>query len=163
MQTIPISAIDDAWAEIMEAEETGSPELIDEFASEQPFIMTYLVSVEEEIEKLDDRGSIILYGMWAWLSFKYNGRSGTIVTAATIENARNANVKEMEELSAAGTTAHSKASIDLTHSYRQMPLLSAILTNVSEGAVESMHHLDDINGLILLEMKTVIDALEATP
>ena len=147
----------------MEAEEEGSGELVEEFAREQPFLMTFLVTAEEEIEKMDDRGFLILYGMWAWLAFKYNGRSGTIVPASVIENARNANVREMETFNAAGDDAVDLAGRKLTKTYRQAPLLGAILNNVAEGEMESDHRQDDITGMLILEMKTVIDALDATP
>ena len=147
----------------MEAEESGSGDLVEEFAREQPFLMTFLVTAEEEIEKMDDRGFLILYGMWAWLAFKYNGRTGTIVPASAIEAARNANIHEMETLHGVGDNAVDRAGRKLTKSYRQAPLLGAILNNVAEGEMESEHRQDDITGLLLVEIKTVIDALDATP
>ncbi len=172
MQTIPITAIDDAWEELNEAEDQdhdddgdpqGEPAIVAEFAEEQPHVLAFLVAGEETIEKMDDRGILIFYGMWAWLSFKYNGRSETLVTEQSLHTAFERNMQEMKKLEAdVGNVSH-KSMRAMTANYPQMPLLGAIIQNLAEGDVETEGREDDLSGMILIYAKSVVDAFHATP
>ena len=147
MNTVPLSAIDDAWHELYDSTEERAGELMDAFAKEQPELAAYLSGAEEEINTLDDRGFLMLYGVWAWLAFKLNGRDDTMVTATSIDAAANRNHEDMSRLGNASQSLIMDASRGFRKEFRQMPMLGAIVNDVAEGQMESQHRNDDITGI----------------
>jgi hypothetical protein len=66
LTTVPLSAIEDAWHDLYDTGEERAQELLEEFVREQPDLAAYLACAEEEINTLDDRGFLMLYGVWIW-------------------------------------------------------------------------------------------------
>ena len=161
MNTVPLSAIEDAWHELYDTTEERAHELMDGFVREQPELANYLSEAEQEIDKLDDRGFLMLYGVWAWLAFKLNGRDSTMVTAGAIEAASNRNHSDMMRMGEAKQSLIMDASRDFSKAFGQLPMLGAIINDVMEGKMEGESRQDDITGMIVVCVKTVIDCLDA--
>lgn len=161
MNTVPLSAIEDAWHELYDTTEERAQELLSAFAKEQPELANYLAEAEAEISKLDDRGFLMLYGVWIWLAFKLNGRDTTMVTATMIEAAANRNHSDMMRMENAKQSLIMDASQDFRKDFRQMPMLGAVVNDLAEGLMEGDFRNDDITGMIILCAKTVIDCLDA--
>ncbi|HWB05533.1 MAG TPA: hypothetical protein VG796_21120 [Verrucomicrobiales bacterium] len=161
MNTVPLSAIEDAWCELYDTTEERAHELMDAFVREQPELANYLTEAEGEIEILDDRGFLMLYGVWTWLAFKLNGRDDTMVTATAIEAAANRNHSDMMRMGEAKQSLIMDAARDFSKPFRQMPMLGAIINDIMEGRMESESRQDDITGMIVVCAKTVIDCLDA--
>lgn len=161
LTTVPLSAIEDAWHEIYDTTEERAGELMDEFVREQPDLAAYLASAEEEINTLTDRGYLMLYGVWAWLACKLNGRDTTRITATAIEAAATRNHADMMRLQEDRTRQVMDASAAFRKDFRQLPLLGAIINDAMEGDMEGESRRDDITGMTVLCAKTVIDCLEA--
>ena len=123
MNTVSLSAIEDAWHEIYDTTEERAGELMDAFAKEQPELAVYLSEAESEISKLDDRGFLMLYGVWAWLAFKMNGRDSTMVTATAIEAASNRNHADMARMEQGKQRLIMDVSADFRNEFRQLPML----------------------------------------
>lgn len=161
LTTVPLSAIEDAWHEIYDTTEERAGELMEEFAREQPDLVAYLASAEEEINTLTDRGFLMLYGVWAWLACKLNGRDTNRVTATAIEAAATRNHTDMMRLQEDRTRQVMDASAVFRQEFRQLPLLGAIINDAMEGDMEGESRQDDITGMTVLCAKTVIDCLDA--
>ena len=161
MNTVSLSAIEDAWHEIYDTTEERAGELMDAFAKEQPELAHYLSEAESEISKLDDRGFLMLYGVWAWYAFKLNGRDSTMVTATAIEAASNRNHEDMMRMEQAKQALVMDVSADFRKEFHQLPMLGAIINDVMEGKMEGESFNDDITGMIVLCAKTLIDCLDA--
>jgi hypothetical protein len=161
MNTVPLSAIEDAWNELYNTTEERAHEILDSFMKEQPELALYLSEAEQEIDKLDDRGFLTLYGAWTWLAFKLNGRDSTMVTAGAIEAASNRNHSDVSRMESAKQSLIMDASRDFSAPFRQMPMLGAIINDIMEGQMESQSRQDDITGMIVVCAKTVIDCLDA--
>jgi hypothetical protein len=161
MNTVPLSAIEDAWHEIYDTSEESASELLDAFAREQPELADYLTEAEQEISQIDDRGFLLLYGVWIWRAFKLNGRGGAMVSAGSIVAAADRNRADMERMQRAESGLIMDASADFRKDFRQLPLLGAIINDIMEGRMESESRSDDVTGMIVLCAKTVIDCLDA--
>jgi hypothetical protein len=161
MDTVPLSAIEDAWHELYNTTEERAHELLDAFVKEQPELAHYLTEAEQEISKLDDRGFLLLYGVWIWFAFKLNGRDSTMVTATAVEAASNRNHTDMMRMGEAKQSLILDAAADMRREFRQLPLLGAIINDIMEGQMEGDSRSDDITGMLVLCAKTVIDCLDA--
>ncbi|HEX2748051.1 MAG TPA: hypothetical protein VHM91_08640 [Verrucomicrobiales bacterium] len=161
MNTVPLSAIEDAWNEIYNTTEERAHEILTSFMKEQPELTLYLSEAEQEIDKLDDRGFLTLYGAWAWLAFKLNGRDSTMVTATAVEAASERNHSDMMRMGEAKQSLIMDAAKDFSKDFRQLPMLGAIINDLMEGQMEGESRQDDITGMIVVCAKTVIDCLDA--
>ena len=161
MNTLPLSAIEDAWHELYDTSEERAGELLDAFVKAQPELAHYLSEAESEIDTLSDRGFLMLYGVWAWLAFNMNGRDSSMVTATAIEAAANRNHADMMRMEQAKQSLVMDVSADFRKDFRQLPMLGAIINDVMEGKMEGDSLSDDVTGMIVLCAKTVIDCLDA--
>ena len=162
LTTVPLSAIEDAWHELYDTTEERAQELFSEFVREQPDAAAYLACAEEEINVLDDRGFLMLYGVWAWLACKLNGHDGTRITATALAAAAERNHADMMRMQEDRSRQVMDASAQFRADFRQLPLLGAILHDVMEGQMESQSRQDDITGMIVLCVKSLLDCLDGT-
>ncbi len=161
MNTVPLSAIEDSWNELYNTTEERAQEIMESFLKEQPELVLYLTEAEQEIDKLDDRGFLTLYGAWIWLAFKLNGRDSTMVTATAVEAASHRNHNDMMRLGETKSSLIMDASREFSAPFRQKAMLGAIVNDILEGQMESESRQDDVTGMLVLCAKTVIDCLDA--
>lgn len=160
MITVSHASVQDAWNDLYNSSEEHAQLLVEEFAREQPYLCAFVTEHEEMISALADRGFLLLYGVWAWRAFQMEGRDDSTVSRMAIEAAY-----ERNQDSAGGMGASNKELLDaaqeFTRSYRHFPLFGAIMNDIFEGQLDSEHMNDDISGMMLLVVKTVIDVLDA--
>lgn len=161
LTAVPLSAIEDAWHEIYDTTEERAGALLEAFYKEQPDLAAYLATAEEEISVMDDRGFLMLYGVWIWYAFKLNGRDSTRVTVSAVEAAADRNFADAMRLQEEQTKLVMDASRDFRREFRQQAMLGAIVNDIMEGNMEGESRQDDITGMMVLCVKTVIDCLDA--
>jgi hypothetical protein len=160
MGPLPLSAVNDAWHDVYDTDEAAVQAKLDTFAREQPVLLQYVLTCEEDIEKLDDRGFLTLYALWIWLAFKKNGRDASPVSESTINGAfeTNMSIKEVLDHDTSGSVMDAADGFALH--YKHQAMLGAIAHDVHAGELESGRTTDDITGMILLTARTIIDALD---
>ena len=160
MPTVPPSAVTDAWNELNLEEDERLAAHVAGFRLEQPVLAGFLQAAEEAIAERDDRGVVFFYGLWAWLAFKKCGGATHEVTEERLEAAWEENERGVAELEAAGDRQWLHQARGLTRDYRQMALLGAMTESIMDpGLVNRVVH-DDLSGIILLHVKTAVDALD---
>ena len=161
MQTVSPSAVEDAWNELYNTTEAHAGDLVDEFVREQPHLAEILGAAEEQINAIDDRGFLLLYGVWAWLAFRKAGRSRHAVSSVVAEATLARNQRDASWLEGAADKPLLDAATSFTRDYRQWPLFSAMISDIMQGELEREESADDITGILLIHAKSVIDALDA--
>ena len=161
MAPLPLSAINDAWHEVYDSTEERAQKWLDKFAHEQPLLLEFVLSMEEDIEKMDDRGFLTLYAVWIWLTFKNNGRSVSSVSERTISAAFESAMHVKEALDHDKEKNVMDAAGGFSLGYKNLAMLGAIAHDVHAGEFESGRTTDDITGMILLVARALIDALDA--
>jgi len=66
MKTISGKIIDRTWKRINEAAEEEAQRLLDVMAKQQPFVVAYLLAVEETLMAEEERGRLMLIGLILW-------------------------------------------------------------------------------------------------
>lgn len=160
MPVVPPSAVTDAWNELNTEDDDRLTDHVALFRQEQPILAGYLQAAEEAISSRDDRGLIFFYGLWAWLAFKKCGGATHEITEERIDAAWDQNEREMEMLGAASQLQWMHGARAVTRDYRQMALLGAVTESVMDPGLTDRPHTDDLSGIILLHVKTAIDALD---
>ena len=160
MKTISGKTIDRTWKRINEATEEEAQRLMDAMAKQQPFIVAYLLAVEETLMGDQERGQLTLIGLILWEILSGETPGLRQITMDDLEAAEEANVKFLEELEAGSEMDHMSALQNLMTTYNQVALLNAIIESLMAGHEEEPELAGEHIGLALLHLKTVPDCLD---
>jgi len=160
MKTISGKTIGRTWKRINEATEEEAQCLMDAMAKQQPFIVAYLLAVEETLMGDQERGQLTLIGLILWEILSGETPRLRQITMGDLEAAEEANVKFLEELEAGSEMDHMSALQNLMTTYNQVALLNAIIESLMAGHEEEPELAGEHIGLALLHLKTVLDCLD---
>ncbi len=160
MKTISGKIIDRTWKRINEATEEEAQRLLDAMAKEQPFVVAYLLAIEETLMDDEDRGQLMLIGLILWEIISAGSPGLRQITMDDLEAAEEANVKFLEELEAGSEMDHMSALQNLMTTYNQITLLNAVIEGLMAGHEEEPELAGEHIGLALLHLKTVLDCLD---
>ena len=160
MKTISGKIIDRTWKRVNDATEEDAQRLLDEMAKQQPFLVAYLLAVEETLMGQEERGQLMLIGLILWEIIYAQNPQLRQITMDDLEAAEEANVKFLEELEAGSEMDHMSALQNLMTTYNQVALLNAIIESLMAGHEEEPELAGEHIGLALLHLKTVLDCLD---
>ena len=160
MKTISEKLIDRTWKRINESTEEDAQRLMDEMAKHQPFIVAYLLAVEETMMSGDQRGQLMLIGLILWKIFSIENSALRSVSKEDLEAAEEANIRFLEELEAGSEMDHMSALQNLMATYNQIEVLNAVIEALMAGHEDEPELAGEHIGLALLHLKTVVDTLD---
>ena len=160
MTTVPDKTIDRIWRRINEATPEHGQKQMEKLTAEQPFLLAYLLAIEETLLAEHERGDLLMLGLVIWQALSSPRSALRSVTQEEIESIGARNLKFLEELEAGSEMDYVNAMQQLTSTYNQMPLLGAVIESLMAGHEEEPEMAPDNLGLALLHLKTVIDCLD---
>jgi hypothetical protein len=160
MKTISGKTIDRTWKKVNETTEENAQQLMDDMAKHQPFVVAYLLAVEETMMGGEDRGQLMLIGLIVWKLFHAEKPDLRLVTKEDLEAAEEANIKFLEELEAGSEMDHMSALQNLMATYNQVEVLNAMIEALMAGNEDEPELVGEHIGLALLHLKTVVDCLD---
>lgn len=160
MNTISGKIIDRTWKRTNEATEEEGQRLLDVMAKQQPFVVAYLMAVEETLMGEEERGQLILIGLILWQIVSAEKPDLKPITMDDLEAAETANLKFLEELEAGSEMDHMAGLQNLMTNYNQVPLLSVVVEALMGGNEEEPELANENIGLALLHLKSVLDCLD---
>lgn len=161
MKTIPAKVIDRAWKRLNEGAPEDTERCIDDMAKAQPFVLAYLMAVEETLRKeAADRGGLLLLGVMFWQVLSAENPRMHPVSIEELERAEETNLKFVEELEAGSEMDYMNALTTLMATYHQAHLLTAGVEALMNGSEEEPELVRESIGLELLHLKTVLDCLD---
>ncbi len=160
MNTISGKIIDRTWKRVNDATEEEGHRLLDAMAKQQPFIVAYLMAVEETLIDEESRGQLMLIGLIVWEIVSSENKKLKQVTMEDLETSEAANIRFLEEMEAGSEMDHMSGLQNLMATYNQMPLLGAAIEALMADHAEEPELADENVGLKLLHLKTVLDCLD---
>jgi len=160
MKTISGKIIDRTWKRLNEASEEEAQRLLDAMAKQQPFVVAYLLAVEETLVGNSERGQIVLIGLILWEIVSAEKSSLRQITMDDLEAAEQTNIKFLEELEAGSEMDHLAGLQHLMATYNQVPLLSAVIESLMADDADEPEMAGENIGLLLLHLKAVLDCLD---
>ena len=161
MKTIAGKTIDRTWKRLQEATSEDTERLIDQMAKAQPFVLAYLMAVEETLRSEErERGELLLLGVMLWQVLSAEKPELRPITMEELELAESSNLKFIEELEAGSEMDYMNALTNLMTTYNQSPLLTAVIEALMQGNEEEPELARETVGLELLHLKTVLDCLD---
>ncbi len=160
MKTISGKIIDRTWKRINEATAEDAQRLLDQMVKQQPFLVAYLLAVEETLMGKDERGQLVLIGLILWKIVSKEHSNLRKVTMADLQAAETVNLKFLEEMEAGSEMDHMAGLQNLMETYNQVPLLSAVIESLMSDFEEEPDLASESVGLALLHLKAVLDCLD---
>ena len=160
MTTITDKTIERLWRRLNEAVPEDGQKVMGKMTAEQPFLIAYLLAIEETILAEHERGELLILGVFIWQSLSSVKSPLRQVTQEEIESVEARNLKFLEDLEAGSEMDYVNSMQQLTSTYNQMPLLGAVIESIMSGHEEEPDLAPDNLGLALLHLKTIIDCLD---
>ena len=160
MNTISGKIIDRTWKRTNEATEEEGQRLLDVMAKQQPFVVAYLMAVEETLMGEEERGQLILIGLILWQIVSTEKPDLRPITMDDLEAAETRNLKFLEEMEAGSEMDHMAGLQNLLATYNQVPLFTVVIEALMGGNEEEPELVGENIGLALLHLKSVLDCLD---
>ena len=160
MNTISGKIIDRTWKRINEASEEEGQRLLDVMVKQQPFVVAYVMAVEETLMGEEERGQLILIGLILWKILSEEKPDLRQITMDDLTTAETTNLKFLEEMEAGSEMDHMAGLQNLMATYNQVPLLSAVIEALMADSEEEPELASENIGLALLHLKSVLDCLD---
>jgi hypothetical protein len=160
MRTLSIEEVNRVWDQVSQASEKECRRMAQRMQKKQPFLMIYLLAMDENLAEEADRGRLMEVGSLIWATMDHYSPNLRLVTEEEIDRAETANVQHLKTLDEGSEIGCQEGMQKLVASYNQMPLLGTVLEALMEGNEEEPELLHEDVGLALLHLKTVIDCLD---
>lgn len=135
--------------------------LMDKMRDEQPNLLAYLLAVDHDILGQDERELLLYLGVVVWRIMSQGLRRTPRVTQKALDEAEARNLKMVEHLQKQSEAGFQEATKRMIDNYGQPEVLGFVIEALMEEPEEG-HSIDDAKtGILMLDLKTVIDCLDA--
>ena len=159
MKTIPVEIVNSRWQRISDADEEQAKVLAKAMQRDQPFLMVYLLAMDEQLFAEDEQGRLMEFGAFVY-GIMSEGQRLRKVKDRDIERAEANNLKMLQKLDEGSEMEFASATENLVSNYNQAPLLRAILEALMSEYTDAPDLAPESIGLALVYLKTVIDCLD---
>ncbi|MCX7766200.1 MAG: hypothetical protein N2246_05780 [Candidatus Sumerlaeia bacterium] len=142
--------------------------LVNRLAKEQPEILVYLLTVNEDMFSEAERQELVYLGLVVWQTMTQGIKSPVQITAEDIITAENANYDFIASMFQGSPDGYMLAIDNLFKNYSQPALLNFIVEALMEEnelseedeEMEISPIREEVKGYMLVSLKTIIDCLD---
>jgi len=160
MEPISAEAVEKTWKRVASLSPRVAPKLIQRMTKEQPVILAYLLAVDHDIFNDDERQLLLYVGVVIWQIMSQGVQPLTMVSEAVLDAAERNNVKMAEYLQGETEEGFLQATRMMISSYNQPEVLKYVVEAIMEEPEEGCVIRDENRGIMLLDLKTVIDCFD---
>jgi len=160
MDMIPATIVERTWKRIGTLSPRSVPKLIQQMAKEQPIILAYLMAVDDDIFNQDERELLLYLGVVIWQIMSQGAQPLPEVTERILDDAEAKNVKMAEYLQGETEGGFEETTRTIISNYRQPEVLRHVVEALMEEPEEGCAIPDENTGIMLLDLKTVIDCFD---
>ena len=104
MKEVPARVVEKVWGKMEKMSRSASAKMMEQMGKEQPMLLGYLGSVDEESLNEGERGILVYLGLFIWQAMKQTGGYLPRVSEDAMVQAEAATVKQFENLATQGET-----------------------------------------------------------
>jgi hypothetical protein len=159
MRTIPLETVEERWREVLRTRPENLQPLVEDFASRQPWLLSYLLTVGGKDLNEAARSALFLYGYIIWRIMGQENPhlkqiDDDLIVAVDEENAR-----FMDRIGVLEETEFFRVVEEILKQHPQQPLLRVTIEALIEEASAGDFN-DFMAGLIFVYLKNVIDCIQ---
>ena len=160
MEPISAEAVEKTWKRVASLSLRGAPKLIQRMTKEQPVVLAYLLAVDHDTFNDDERQLLLYVGVVVWQIMSQGVQPLTMVSEAVLDAAERNNVKMAEYLQGETEEGLLQATRVMISNYNQPEVLKYVVEAIMEEPEEGCVIRDENRGIMLLDLKTVIDCFD---
>jgi hypothetical protein len=160
MNKISAEIVERTWKEMSTMSPLNYPKLITKFSKEQPFILTYLMAVEDERFNEDERELLLYLGTVIWRMMSKGNNPSPEVNENMIGEAEQKNIRMLEYLEGEIEADFYDTTAKIIESYNQPEVLRYVVEALMEEDEDDVEIYPENIGLMMIYLKTVIDCLD---
>jgi len=160
MKAVSARVVEKTWREMAGLTPAQGRELVTRMADEQPVILAYLTTVDQDILNQDERELLFYLGMVVWQMMSKGKTPPPKVTIEGLDKAEEANLEMLRSLASAPEEESGSAMARILTEYGQPEILRYVVEAIVE-AVENNEIREESSGILMMNLKTVIDSLNA--
>jgi hypothetical protein len=161
-KSILADVVERTWQRIAGQSAKDAQKLVNRMSKEQPVVLAYLMAVDNDIFNQGERGVLLFLGVVVWQIMLQGTRPLPKVTDKILDKAEAGNLKMAEYLRGEKTEAgFDEATRKIIGSYKQPEVLRYVVEAIMEDTEESSPIREENKGIMLLDLKTVIDCFDA--
>jgi hypothetical protein len=134
---------------------------MDEMGKAQPNVLAYLLAVDHDILNQDERELLLYLGVVVWQIMSQGPHRLPRVTQKALDEAEMRNAEMLEQLQKGPEAGSLDAARRMVDSYGQPELLRFVIEALMEEPEEGCLIRGVNTGIMMLDLKTVIDCLDA--
>lgn len=160
MNTISSEIVERTWQEMATMSPVNYPKLINQFAKEQPFVLGYLMAVDNELFNEDERELLFYLGTVVWRIMSQGEKPLPKVTEEMIFAAEDNNFNTLQLLESKDEASVYDTTAEMISSYNQPEVLRYVVEALMEEDEEGVDIREDNVGMMMIYLKTVIDCFD---
>ncbi len=160
MEPIPADIVEKTWKRVASLSPRRAPALIERMSKEQPVILAYLLAVDHDLFNDDERQLLLYLGVVVWQIMLQGSQSLPMVTEDRLDAAEASNVKMAEYLERESEEGFLEATRIIIENYGQPEVLRYVVEAIMEEPEEGCVIREESKGIMLLNLKTVIDCFD---
>lgn len=160
MKAVSARVVEKTWREMANLTLAKGRELVTRMADEQPVIMAYLTTVDQDLLNQRERELLFYLGMVVWQMMSKGKTLPPKVTVEGLDRAEEANLNLLRSLAEAPDEEAEGALAKVMAEYGQPAVLRYVVEAIVE-AVENREIREENSGILMINLKTVIDSLNA--
>ncbi|GEM_PF-226545 len=158
---ISAEVVESTWQRIAAQSIKGAQKLVNRMSKEQPIVLAYLMAVDDDIFNQEERQVLLFVGIVVWQIMLQANRPLPVVTEEMLDKAEAGNLKMAEYLQSETGAGFEEATRKIIESYAQPEVLRYVVEAIMEETEEGCPVREDNKGIMLLDLKTVIDCFDA--
>lgn len=160
MEKISAEIVERTWKEMATMSPLNYPKLINKFSKEQPFMLAYLMAVDDEQFNQDERELLLYLGVVVWKIMSRGNKPLPQVDEEMIDSAEEKNINMLEYLEGETETGFYETTASVLEGYNQPQVLRYVVEALMEEDEEGVDIREDNIGMMMIYLKTVIDCLD---
>ena len=158
--SISAEVVERTWQRIAGQSAKDAQKLINLMSKEQPVILAYLMAVDNDIFNQSEREVLLFLGVVVWQIMLQGNRPLPKVTEKILDKAEADNLKMAEYLRGETEAGFEEATRKIIGSYKQPEVLRHVVEAIMEDTEESSPIREENKGIMLLDLKIVIDCFD---
>jgi len=131
--------------------------MINVMRQEQPLILSYLLTVDDDILNQDERELLLYLGTVVWQMMSQGETPLPEITEEILDDVEKSNLKMLESLEGESEDGFVDVVEKIIDNYPQPEVLGYVLEALMEEPEEGGPIRDESKGIMMLDLKTVID------
>ena len=160
MKPIPAEVVERTWKRVASRSVRGISQLVRRMSKRQPYVLQYLLAVGHDILNQDERELLIYLGVVVWQIMSQGSKSLPVVSGDMLDEAERRNLQELDYLGGETITDPVDLTRKMIGGYGQSEVLRHVVEALMEEPEEDCLIRDELKGIIMLDLKNVIDCFD---